>query len=237
MEARLGGGDALQQRVDGPAGGDGVDAHHGGVREHVQHLAVRPLLVAAPPEVERQQIGRRSREADPRGEEHRAAQLLSRRRELDALVLRVGRENGLLEVPVDGLWQPAQQLEEPPHLLLVRLLEEPQRHHRLVLGRRLLALALGRRMALTPARGLGRRQHRRGGRLRLGLRPLRAPSRLLDPGVVHQRRGAQPVRARLVLKVRAKQRDEVLLKVNLAQALVAVREHGQTDDDVGVREL
>lgn len=58
----------------------------------------------------------RTREADSLVEEHRPAQLLPRGRQLDVLVLSVGGEDGVLQVPVDCVRQLVQKVEQTRHL-------------------------------------------------------------------------------------------------------------------------
>ena len=57
-----------------------------------------------------------------------------REQQLEQLVLHERREDHLLEQPVDARRELAQQLEEPPHLLVVGLLQQPQRHEHVVLA-------------------------------------------------------------------------------------------------------
>ena len=55
--------------------------------------------------------------------------LLSRGRELDLLVAQVTAEDQLLQVVLDDVVAPPQQLEELLHLLVVGLVEQPEGNH------------------------------------------------------------------------------------------------------------
>ena len=182
-----------------------------GRRQHHQHLRVVAGGVLAPAELERQQVGRRAREAEAHLEEVVAAELLRVRRELERLVEHRLREDERREVVRDQLRQVAQQPLQDRHLLAVDDVDQLERPH-------LRKLLLDRRRA------------------RLGARAADAAARERHPAVEGLRRRAHLDRSGLRLQL-LELVGEHLLEVGLAHPLVPVREHGEADHDVGVRKL
>ena len=124
----------------------------------MEHLTIGALFVPAPAQIERQQVRGRAAEPDALAKEHLATEVLARSGELEQLVLHEGREDDLLEQPVQARGQLAQQLVQLIHLLVVRLLEEPERHdHTLVQIRIVVHLDNGRRVGVGRARHGARR--------------------------------------------------------------------------------
>ena len=80
----------------------------GGIGERRDHHRVVAALVLAPPKVERQQVGRRAREAEAAAEERLRAEVLAVGAQLEQLVLHRQREDELLEVVLDGVGQPVE---------------------------------------------------------------------------------------------------------------------------------
>mmetsp|Transcript_7940 Transcript_7940/g.13285 ORF Transcript_7940/g.13285 Transcript_7940/m.13285 type:complete len:676 (-) Transcript_7940:52-2079(-) len=219
--------DAVQQAGHRPVLFNNLVAGDGRVRERADHEAVRALLVPAPPQLQRDQVRGRAAEPHAPAEERLAAHLLPAGRDLHHLVAHEGGEDEVLQVPVHHVRQPPQQGVQLPHLVLVRALQQPQRHHfpGVVV---LVVLLLVRRGFLPLGDGLG-------GVVGVVAAAHAAP-RLLHPGRVPQRALALAVRARL-LGQRLLQRRHQVLKVPPPQALVAVGQDGEADDHVRVGEL
>eukprot|EP00965_Chrysotila_dentata_P059671 1979480-Pleurochrysis_carterae.AAC.1 len=160
----------------------------------------------------RQQVGGRAGEAEPAREKHRGAELLPARGKLAHLVLHVLREDNLLQVPVDRGGQSVQQVVELVHLLIVGLLQQPERQDHPVVF--IVCAAACFRRSLSRNGGSGDGTGIRGS----GARALNHATRLLHPALVELARLAQRERAHLLLEVCAEERHHVLLKVGPAQA-------------------
>mmetsp|Transcript_25500 Transcript_25500/g.83297 ORF Transcript_25500/g.83297 Transcript_25500/m.83297 type:complete len:871 (-) Transcript_25500:87-2699(-) len=183
-------GEQLQHAGHVPVGGQHAGRDDGGVGERAQHLRVVAHRVDAGAHLERQQRGGRAGEGDAAREEHLAAQVLAVGRQLRALVRGRLREDHVVEVELDGVWQLAQQLEEHAHVVDVHQVEQVQRedvpHVWVAVAAERLRDGRPHRLSRVALRGLWRRRRRRhrvaddadGGRARrLGLIPRGALSR------------------------------------------------------------
>ena len=144
------------------------------------------------------------------------------------------REDKVLEIPVDGIRQQADQLKELVHLLLVRALQEAQRYDLLALVvfgecRLLLERRRGSWLVLFDALLLGHQ------RLIQHL-TLDRTACLTHPACMQLARLALREGTNLLGERRSKVGHHVL-KVRDAQTLVAVREDREADDDVRMSKL
>ena len=233
VERRRGVGDEVEQAADGPSRIDDRRRHDGRVGERVDELSVCPGFVVALAKLRGQQIARRAGKADAALEEDVAAQLLTRRAELEVLVPHELGEHRLAEVPVDDLRGATEEEEELLRLLLVRLPHQLQRQD--VEAFQLLVPPVSQeheRLAWLHAHFV------LFDLLRFAIREgLQEPaSGRSDPPVVHERRAAQVEATDLLLHGGVRLLHDVL-EIGEPQPLVAVGENRQPDHNVRVREL
>ena len=162
VEGRHVRGHRVEESDHGPIMLDEGVAHHRGCRQDREHLGVVALLVDAPAEVRREQIGGRAAEAEAAPKEGGGPEVLPIGGELQGLVLHREGEGEVLEVVLHRVREPAEELIQDVHLLGIERIEElqrPQVEHR------------PRRTAAFDARCAGRhvaREQGRGGVGRLG---------------------------------------------------------------------
>ena len=273
VEGRHVRGHRVEESDHGPIVFDEGVAHHRGCRQDREHLGVVALLVDAPAEVRRKQIGGRAAEAEAAPKEGGGSEVLPIGGELQGLVLHREGEGEVLEVVLHRVREPAEELIQDVHLLGIERIEElqrPQVEHRARRTAALDARCAGRHVAREQGRGgVGRLGHGQPGHSNArwlvvratGLAPFTTgevealAEAYSNRGVVehvahpsHRPAGeahplrveaaGRPVTVRSALDAHLLEEEvDEPHEVGSAQSLVPVREDGQPDQGVRVREL